>query len=101
MSNENAPFRYDHIPGDAAYLLQDWTYKGVRPTVRQVGPIMPTVAFSTVDLKMPAKGPVKILELNGYDSGLDAYGEERSDASIIERVNAINSALYIPVGAGQ
>jgi hypothetical protein len=85
---------YSHLPETMEECFSDaWEYKGVRPTSRRVGPIMPTVAFSTVDLKVPAVGPVKILEINGYDSGLDAYGEELREHSIMERANGVNGML--------
>lgn len=89
--------RFEHIPGDLGYALEDWSYKGAQPTSRTVGPIMPTVSFSTVDLKMPASGPVKILELNGHNSGLTGYGEERGEASIIGRANQVTTMLGLPV----
>lgn len=93
----SSPARYNHLPSGTAYLLSDWQYKGARPTAEAVGAIAPTVAFSTVDVKLPAEGPTKVLEINGYESGLDAYCEEWREDSIIERANNVNNSLGVPI----
>lgn len=90
--------RYEHLPYPEQEVLSEWQYKGVRPTERTIGPVRPTVAYSTVDIKLPETGPSQILEINGYTSGLSGYGEERGDTTLRERINSVISCLELPVG---
>lgn len=88
--------RYDHLPHETAQMLGGWSCQGVRPSSRAIGPVMPSVVFTTIDLKLPETGPAKILEINGTTSGLS--GLERIGEGLESEVRFNLADLYDSLG---
>lgn len=74
--------------------LERYEYHGLSPTVERIEPCVPTMLNLSVDLKLPADGPPKLLELNGTTSGYKGY--PRGERVIAERAYELDQAVGVP-----
>lgn len=87
---------YNFLPPATAALLERWEYQGTQASTKEVGPVMPTVAFNTVDLKLPAEGSAQILEINGTNSGLYGYRAGLGDLLVRSHIATMCESLGLP-----
>ncbi|HEY8108858.1 MAG TPA: hypothetical protein VIF43_02515 [Patescibacteria group bacterium] len=74
--------------------LERYEYHGIAPTVERIESCDPTMLSLSVDLKLPAEGPPKLLELNGTTSGYRGY--PKGERVIAERAYELDRAIGVP-----